>query len=118
MKNPINKDIFKSGIITFISILLIFIFMFKFLGSTKRSTGAYYEPSSWFEIYLNLPLLTIGSFMLTVVYLWISKEGDKYDKRNLENARKRIEERERKEKELKSEDSENGKEENDKTEKM
>ena len=71
----------------------------KILGYTGRANLYSSEPLSWNEIYNNLPIYIIASIVFTFGFLKILKYASEQQKRDVENAKKSIEESERKEKE-------------------
>lgn len=111
IQNPqlMIKNKTKFGVVFFIILLSILILIMKFLGFMDRTTNTYHEPLSWNEIYLNLPKYAIWLFIATLGVVQIGKEAEKIEKKNLDAARKRIEEREREEKKLEAENKDNDK---------
>jgi hypothetical protein len=94
MKNH-NLKIF---IIAFLAFFFAIVAICKFTGFTNRFSSAYNESLSWYEVYLEIPKIIIGSlvagFFSTIFY----KNAERMDKKNINDARKRVEEREIKEK--------------------
>jgi len=95
----------KTGIYFFSLFFLLESIFDLFTGYSIRSTGAYVEPISWSEYFSTIPKLMVFAFILTIVLLKIVQIGKATEKRDIENAHKRIEEREKIKKEKKSESS-------------
>lgn len=93
-----ERNNLKSGIIIFIFSLILFILVTKYLGHIDRFTTAYIEPTSWHAIYSNLLLFIIASLIITLVILQLIKKSNESKAKDIENARKRIEEREKEKK--------------------
>jgi uncharacterized membrane protein (DUF106 family) len=97
---------FKIFAIAFSSFFVVIIVLDKFFGYTDRFSTAYYEPLSWNEIFSNIPSLIIASIVVGLFSTVLYNEAKKVEAKNMENARKRIEEKERKEKGSKSDNQE------------
>ena len=93
---PRNLKIFT---IAFLFFFIVIIVIDKFFGYTDRFSTAYYEPLSWNEVFLNIPTLIVASTIVGLFSMILYNEAKNMEAKNMENARKRIEERERKEKE-------------------
>jgi mannitol-specific phosphotransferase system IIBC component len=90
-----ERNNLKSGIIIFIFSLILFVLVTKYLGHINRFTTAYIEPTSWHDIYSNLLLFIIVSLMITLTILQLIKKSNESKAKDIENAHKRIEEREK-----------------------
>lgn len=101
----------KTGTFIFTFTLLLFILFDKYFGHINRFTTAFYEPSSWSEIYLKIPIYIVACLIMTIVILQILKQKEKMEEKNIDEARKRIEARKKITKEKKSKKSESDKEE-------
>jgi mannitol-specific phosphotransferase system IIBC component len=91
-----ERNNLKSGIIIFIFSLILFVLVTKYLGHIDRFTTAYIEPTSWHDIYSNILLFIIASLIITLTILQLIKKSNESKAKDIENARKRIEEREKK----------------------
>jgi len=85
--------------ITFILFFSIIVFVLKYTGSVNRFTTAFIEPYSWSQIITILPNIAIASIIAGVFSTLLIEEGNKQKEKDMESARKRIEEREKMEKE-------------------
>ena len=90
---------FKTFIISFILYFSIIVLVYKYTGSVNRFTTAYIEPYSWSQIKTILPNIAIVSIIAGVFSTLLIEEGNKQKKKDMESARKRIEEKERERKE-------------------
>ena len=90
-----KRNNLKSGIAIFAFALILFIVASKYLGHIDRFTTAYIEPTSWQNIFSNLLLFIIASLIVTLILLQLIKKSNELKKKDIENARKRIEEREK-----------------------
>lgn len=104
----------KIFAIAFSSFFILIIAFDKIFGYTDRFSTAYYEPLSWNEIYLNIPSLIIASIIVGLFSTILYNEAKKVEVKNLENARKRIEEKNKMKKEKKTESEKNKESEKDK----
>jgi len=104
MKTIKSNDL-KFGIMIFVTFLTLMVFTDKFTGNINRFNNAYYEPSSWHEIFSKLPLLLLLSLIAAIGAIQIRRVTQKNEDKSIEDARKRIEERERMEKEIKEKES-------------
>ena len=90
---------FKTFIISFILYFSIIVLVIKYTGFVNRFTTAYNEPYSWRQIITILPNIAIVSLIVGVFTTLLIEEGNKQKEKDIESARKRIEEREKMEKE-------------------
>lgn len=100
-----KKINYKIFIFYFFCFFIPIILAEKYTGYIDRFSTAYHEPISWNEIYLGIPRLIIFSLIVGLVMTLFHNEAKKTEDKNIENARKRIEERERLEKEQKEKKS-------------
>jgi len=94
-----------SPLIVFFVIFLAFVLGDRFLGNGYRGSLTPVESLTWKEIYSSIGEYLIISLLLTFGILQIIKKAKKVEAKNMENARKRIEEKERKGKERKEKGS-------------
>ena len=93
-----KKNNFKVFIISSFCIFIAIIIVYKFTGYTDRFSTAFFESISWNEIYLEIPRLIVASLIFGFFFTLLYKDIKKKDEKDIENARKRIEERERNDK--------------------
>lgn len=103
----------KFFIISFVSLFAMFIVFHKLFGYRHVANLYATDPLSWEEIYNNFPYYFIASILLTIFTYRFIELGEKHQQKCEDEARKRIEEREKKENDIKSE---NQNEDNDKSE--
>jgi len=90
----------KNKVFLFIGFLFSFILIDRFIGFPAARGDLYsIENESWEDIYHNLWLIITISLLFTFFGQKVYKFGKEQEKRDMDAARKRIEERERKEKE-------------------
>ena len=85
----------KTFTISFILYFSIIVLVIKYTGFVNRFTTAYIEPYSWRQIITILPNIAIVSIIAGVFSTLLIEEGNKQKKKDMESARKRIEEKEK-----------------------
>ena len=85
----------KTFTISFILYFSIIVLVIKYTGFVNRFTTAYIEPYSWSQIKTILPNIAIVSIIAGVFSTLLIEEGNKQKKKDMESARKRIEEKEK-----------------------
>ena len=108
-----KKNKLKHNIILFSVIFILFFIKTKLTGDFGRIS---YGPISFKETIDKIPGILVASLVILLLGNIANRELEKSEEKNIEAARKRIEEREKKEKEVKStqNDPEKEKEENNK----
>jgi len=89
-----KKNKYLPLIIFFIS-FVVYVLGDRFMGQGYRGNLTPIESLTWEEIFSNLPVYLIMSLLLTFIVLKMLKLAKKEEAKNTENARKRIEEREK-----------------------
>jgi len=89
----------------FLISFVVYILGDRFMGQGYRGNLSHIESLTWKEISSNLPSYFIMSLLLTFIILQIIKQAKKVEAKNMDNARKRIEERKEKKKMQKSDKS-------------
>ena len=108
-----KKNKLKLSVLLFCLIFILFFVSTKITGNFGRT---YYGPISFKETIDKIPEMLIFSVFAVIIFNLIYGEVKKAEEKNIEAARKRIEERE-KEKKQKSENEENIKKDDDKVKK-
>ena len=108
-----NKNKLKLNILWFIEVFIFAFIKTKLTGDFGRIS---YGPISFKETIDKIPEMLVFSVIALIIFNLIYRELEKLEEKNIEAARKRIEEREKKEKEVKStqNDPEKEEEENNK----
>ena len=106
----IEKKTIKTSVFIFAFIFILITLVDKYFGHVDRFSTAYIEPSTWHEIYLNLPRTLIFCLIGTIGLMHIINVSQKQEEKDIENARKRIKERDKMEKEQKTSESDIDKE--------
>lgn len=93
----IRKSDIKNGVIIFIITFIIISLSILYSGFYDRRTMGYNEPLSWKEYLSDLPGLIIILLLSTVILVILIHHWEDQKQKDIEAARKRIEEREKKE---------------------
>ena len=100
MKNKTSRRVLlKGGLMGFLLSFVGITISDLFTGYISRVDMDYHEPISWKEYCNNLSTLIIGSLLAGVFVAIIYSQAKKNDEWRLNEARKRIAERDKKEKE-------------------
>lgn len=83
----------RFGVIIYILLLVIFILVLKNWGYPARYELVHSSPFSWSDIYTTLPQTLLLILFITIFITTIYVQGDRIKQRELDAARKRIEER-------------------------